>query len=99
MPCGCRLNSSHVRLPIPNCIQVIQDTQLIQICGNKPKVLKTWQPMSVCKDLEEKISEGICHEKKLLQFKSSQGVIKFGIQHMLENQGYRNFQNVESFEK
>jgi hypothetical protein len=24
--------------------------------------------MSVCKDLEEKISEGICHEKKLLQF-------------------------------
>jgi hypothetical protein len=55
--------------------------------------------MSVCKDLEEKISEGICHEKKLLQFKSSQGVIKFGIQHMLENQGYRNFQNVESFEK
>jgi hypothetical protein len=26
------------------------------------------QPMSVCKDLEEKISEGICHEKKLLQF-------------------------------
>jgi hypothetical protein len=24
--------------------------------------------MSVCKDLEEKISEGICREKKLLQF-------------------------------
>jgi hypothetical protein len=24
--------------------------------------------MSVCKDLEEKISEGICHKKKLLQF-------------------------------
>jgi hypothetical protein len=26
------------------------------------------QPMSVCKDLEEKISQGISHEKKLLQF-------------------------------
>jgi hypothetical protein len=24
--------------------------------------------MSVCKNLEEKISERICHEKKLLQF-------------------------------
>ncbi len=32
LPCGCRSNSSHVKLPVPNCIQVIQ------ICGNKPKV-------------------------------------------------------------
>jgi len=38
LPCGCRSNSSHVKLPIPNCIQVIQDTRFIQICGNKPKV-------------------------------------------------------------
>ncbi len=38
MPCGYRLNSSHVRFPIPNCIQVIQDTQFIQICGNMPRV-------------------------------------------------------------
>jgi len=43
--------------------------------------------MSMCKDLEEKISEGICHEKKLLQFdiRIAKRVLEFGIQHMLEN--------------